>query len=111
MNQKAVADAIEEMVRRIVAQFHPKKIVLFGSHARGAGGPDSDVDLLVVMRVKGSNNRLYERVSDTQLAGRRNYERAHCHQSANPFREAMRGGDPDSGAERLGVGPRRPLLC
>jgi predicted nucleotidyltransferase len=57
MNQKAVADAIEEMVRRIVAQFHPEKIVLFGSHARGMGGPDSDVDLLVVMRVKGSKRQ------------------------------------------------------
>ncbi len=54
MNKKAVADAIEEMVRRIVAQFHPEKIVLFGSHARGMGGPDSDVDLLVVMPVSSS---------------------------------------------------------
>lgn len=45
---------IEEMVRRIVERFHPEKIILFGSHARGAAGPDSDVDLLVVMPVSGS---------------------------------------------------------
>jgi predicted nucleotidyltransferase len=45
---------IDEMVRRIVDQFHPEKIILFGSHARGAASPDSDVDLLVVMPVKGS---------------------------------------------------------
>jgi len=42
------------MVRRIVAEFDPDKIILFGSHARGEAGPDSDVDLLVVMPVKGS---------------------------------------------------------
>ncbi len=42
------------MVRRIVAEFDPDKIILFGSYARGEAGPDSDVDLLVVMPVKGS---------------------------------------------------------
>lgn len=40
--------AIDEMVRRIVEAVHPDKIILFGSHARGEAGPDSDVDLLVV---------------------------------------------------------------
>ena len=42
------------MVRRIVSQFHPEKIILFGSHARGDAAPDSDVDLLVVMPFDGS---------------------------------------------------------
>ena len=42
------------MVRRIVRQFAPDKIILFGSYARGAAGPDSDVDLLIVMPVSGS---------------------------------------------------------
>ena len=42
------------MVRRIVAEFDPDRIILFGSYARGQAGPDSDVDLLVVMPVKGS---------------------------------------------------------
>jgi len=45
---------IQEMVRRIVTRFHPERIILFGSHARGDAGPDSDVDLLVVMPVEGS---------------------------------------------------------
>lgn len=39
---------IQEMVRRIVEAVHPDKIILFGSHARGEAGPDSDVDLMVV---------------------------------------------------------------
>ncbi|MCW5982020.1 MAG: nucleotidyltransferase domain-containing protein [Bryobacteraceae bacterium] len=47
---------IDEMVRRIVRQFHPERVILFGSHARGDAGPDSDVDLLVVMPVEGSRS-------------------------------------------------------
>jgi predicted nucleotidyltransferase len=42
---------IRQMVRRIVSGFAP---ILFGSHARGDAGADSDVDLLVVMPVEGS---------------------------------------------------------
>jgi predicted nucleotidyltransferase len=45
---------IDRMVKRIVRKFHPEKIILFGSHARGDAGPDSDVDLLVVLPVEGS---------------------------------------------------------
>jgi len=45
---------IKAMVKRIVEQFDPEKIILFGSHARGNASPDSDVDLLVVMPVQGS---------------------------------------------------------
>jgi len=48
---------IRRMVDRIVERFHPEKVILFGSHARGEAGPDSDVDLLVVMPVRGSVRR------------------------------------------------------
>jgi predicted nucleotidyltransferase len=48
------AACIDEMVERIVRQFDPQRIILFGSHARGDAGPDSDVDLLIVMPVAGS---------------------------------------------------------
>ena len=46
--------AIPRMVKRIVKQFDPERIILFGSRATGTAGPDSDVDLLVVMPVQGS---------------------------------------------------------
>lgn len=42
------------MVRVIVDHFGPEQIILLGSHARGSAGPDSDIDLLVVMPVSGS---------------------------------------------------------
>jgi predicted nucleotidyltransferase len=47
---------IRQMVRRIVSQFDPERIILFGSHARGDARPDSDVDLLVVLPVSGSRH-------------------------------------------------------
>ena len=41
---------ISAMVDRIVGEFQPTRVVLFGSHARGTADESSDVDLLVVMR-------------------------------------------------------------
>ncbi len=41
--------AIDFLVRQITEQFHPERIILFGSYAYGTPRPDSDVDLLVVM--------------------------------------------------------------
>src|SRR4029450_9331844 len=38
----------------IAHEFHPEKIVLFGSYAYDQPHPDSDVDLLVVMSFEGS---------------------------------------------------------
>ena len=40
---------IDELVRRIVEVAHPLRIILFGSAARGEMGPNSDIDVLVVM--------------------------------------------------------------
>src|SRR5947209_19969811 len=45
---------IDRMVERIVQKFRPEQVILFGSHARGEAGPDSDVDLLVVMDFEGT---------------------------------------------------------
>jgi len=51
-------DRIEKMVQRLVARFNPVAIILFGSWARGEAGPDSDVDLLLVMDVVGSKRKI-----------------------------------------------------
>jgi predicted nucleotidyltransferase len=51
---RSTQEKINEMVRRIVKRFDPEQIILFGSHAKGTAGPDSDVDLLIIMPVSGS---------------------------------------------------------
>ena len=40
---------IQAFADKIAEEFRPQRIILFGSHARGEAGPDSDVDILVVM--------------------------------------------------------------
>lgn len=40
---------LDELVRRTVEAVGPRRIILFGSAARGAMGPHSDLDVLVVM--------------------------------------------------------------
>jgi len=39
---------IREAVERIVTAARPSKVILFGSHARGASDEGSDLDLLVI---------------------------------------------------------------
>jgi predicted nucleotidyltransferase len=43
------SSVVDQLVRRIVETVHPLRIILFGSAARGEMGPDSDLDVLVVM--------------------------------------------------------------
>lgn len=47
--RSSVARTLDRMVESIVKRFAPEQIILFGSHATGAAGVDSDLDLLVVM--------------------------------------------------------------
>lgn len=49
----AISD-INAFCQRLAAEYQPRRIVLFGSYARGKPRPDSDVDLLVVMPFKGN---------------------------------------------------------
>lgn len=39
---------IDEMVRRLVDEYQPERIILFGSMAYGEPGEDSDIDLLII---------------------------------------------------------------
>ena len=43
------SNILDEMVRRLVAEFQPEKIILFGSYAWGEPNDDSDVDLFVIV--------------------------------------------------------------
>lgn len=41
---------LEEITERLVAELHPTRIILFGSHAWGTPGDDSDIDLMVLVK-------------------------------------------------------------
>lgn len=49
MNNMVSNDILNEITRRIVASAQPRKVILFGSASRGEMGPNSDLDILVVM--------------------------------------------------------------
>ena len=51
-------EVLNEATRRLVEQFHPTRIVLFGSQARGTADARSDVDLLVVLPAVGRRRDL-----------------------------------------------------
>lgn len=58
-------DVLGEVIRRVVEAAQPERIILFGSAARGATGPDSDLDLLVVADVehrRETERRIYRRL-------------------------------------------------
>ncbi|MBI4745644.1 MAG: nucleotidyltransferase domain-containing protein [Deltaproteobacteria bacterium] len=49
---------IQEATERLAEIFHPQKIILFGSQARGSMDEHSDVDLLVICTFQGSRRAL-----------------------------------------------------
>src|SRR5687767_11667719 len=46
---RTLAEWVPEIVADLVRTFDPAQVILCGSVARGDDGPDSDVDLLVVL--------------------------------------------------------------
>jgi len=70
MDAARARNAIDRMVRTVVERFDPERIILFGSHALGTAGPDSDVDLLVVVRVDEGSRRRKANEIDLALADR-----------------------------------------
>jgi predicted nucleotidyltransferase len=48
---------IYQLTQRIVQEFDPERVILFGSYAYAQPGPDSDVDLLVILPFEGKSLR------------------------------------------------------
>ncbi|MDQ3782010.1 MAG: nucleotidyltransferase domain-containing protein [Actinomycetota bacterium] len=48
-NGRTLADWVPDVVQELVDRFDPLRVILFGSVARGDDGPDSDIDLVVVL--------------------------------------------------------------
>ena len=54
------ADLLQSATQRLVAEFQPEQIWLFGSHAWGTPNEDSDVDRMVI--VPSSDERSIQRM-------------------------------------------------
>ena len=69
--QKLSRSLLQQITQRLVNEFQPEEIILFGSHAWGEPGEDSDLDLLVI-------------VSQSELSPARRAMQAHrCLQDLN----------------------------
>ncbi len=51
-------ETLDEIKRRLVDGFHPDKIILFGSQARGTADDRSDVDILVICEIPNGRRSL-----------------------------------------------------
>ncbi len=60
-----IAELIPIMVDRIVERFHPSRIILFGSQARGGTNESSDVDLMVVLNHIPNKHRTTVEILDS----------------------------------------------
>ncbi len=50
----SVGTSLRPAIQKIITELNPEKIILFGSYAYGIPNPDSDVDLLVIMKTRAS---------------------------------------------------------
>ncbi|MEW6605926.1 MAG: nucleotidyltransferase domain-containing protein [bacterium] len=61
-------ETLNQATQRMVDMFHPAKIILIGSQARGTADSRSDVDILVICPIEGSRRKLMVAI-DRALAG------------------------------------------
>jgi len=64
-------ELLKEIVQRLVDEFHPERIILFGSHVWGTPSQDSDIDLLISIQRSTTASRLRRRRenSNTEAGG------------------------------------------
>lgn len=60
MSTKNSEEQVQRIVKRIVSDYSPLKIILFGSYAYGAPDRDSDIDLLII---KGTGEGFLDRLT------------------------------------------------
>jgi len=53
-----IKKVIREILQKLIAEYGPQKVILFGSHVYGSPGPDSDIDLLII---KDTTERFIDR--------------------------------------------------
>jgi uncharacterized protein len=103
---------IRSLSRRIAQAYRPRRILLFGSYARGTPTRDSDVDLLVILPFRGPAIRksveILNRVNPrfpVDLLARRPADTARRFAEGDPLiREALQEGMVLYESDRQGMG-------
>lgn len=62
-SRTSIRPVLDRMVQRLVDEYAPERIVLFGSHIAGMADGDSDIDLLIV---KETSERFLDRWTTVQ---------------------------------------------
>ena len=57
-------DKLNDLISERLSELNPFKVILFGSHARGTAGENSDIDLLVVLNIEGCPRSFKERMEN-----------------------------------------------
>lgn len=86
-----VSETLPLAVKRIAETLHPEKIILFGSYAYGNPTPDSDVDLLVVM--KGDEPEIERYLAVSRLLRPRSFAVDILVKTPQEIKTAIRKGD------------------
>lgn len=60
----SINEKLKEITDKIVKEYKPEKIILFGSYAWGEPGPDSDIDLFVIKDTKESSSKRREALNE-----------------------------------------------
>jgi predicted nucleotidyltransferase len=81
---------IQAFVNEVVARFRPAAVILFGSYAYGEPDGESDVDLLVVLRHRGSSMK---KASEIRVACPRSFPMDLMVRSPSEIRRGLRMGD------------------
>jgi len=69
--EKITPELIDYIIKKIVREIQPEKIILFGSYARGEFNRASDLDLLIVKDDNDHSSRELRRKVDALLRGRK----------------------------------------
>ena len=57
-NAQDIETVIQSMLSKLIADYHPQQVILFGSHVYGEPDLDSDIDLLII---KDTSDRFIDR--------------------------------------------------
>ena len=65
-----LSDDLRDRVRELLRPVNPAKVIVFGSYAHGEAGPDSDIDLIVVLNSEAEPLTYHDRMANRLLVRR-----------------------------------------